>query len=139
MGENPNKHMARRTAKKAARKKVTKKKASKKKASAKKVSSKQAPAKNATTGRTATGKLDELDKKTVALIESTAQRVRKSIDGRILPELRFPVRSLSNVKYEKATGYFQLGKGRKGRKVRVRAVADAVYGYSAARSKTRRG
>lgn len=32
IGENPNKHMARRTAKKAARKKVTKKKASKKKA-----------------------------------------------------------------------------------------------------------
>lgn len=100
------------------------KKASKKKASAKQGSSKQASAKNATTGRTATGKLDELDKKTVALIESTALRVRKSIDGRILPELRFPVRSLSNVKYEKATGYFQLGKGRKVRALSVNTVKN---------------
>ena len=39
----------------------------------------------------------------------------------------------------RASTQLKLGKGRKGRKVRVRAVADAVYGYSAARSKTRRG
>ncbi|MCB9905947.1 MAG: DNA topoisomerase IV subunit A [Planctomycetes bacterium] len=95
-----------------------------KKASKKKVSRKKAPAKNATTGRAATGKLDELDKKTVALIESTADRVRKSIDSRVLPELRFPVRSLSNVKYEKQTGYFQLGKGRKVRALSVNTVKN---------------
>jgi len=100
------------------------KKASKKKTSAKKVSAKKGPAKNATTGRTATAKLDALDKKTVALIESTALRVRKSIDSRVLPELRFPVRSLSNVKYEKKTGYFQLGSGRKVRALSVNTVKN---------------
>jgi DNA topoisomerase-6 subunit A len=95
-----------------------------KKASKKKVARKAAPAKNSTTGRVATGKLDALDKKTVELIESTALRVRKSIDSRVLPELRFPVRSLSNVKYEKSTGYFQLGKGRKVRALSVNTVKN---------------
>jgi DNA topoisomerase-6 subunit A len=77
--------------------------------------------------KTETGKkrkphLDELDKKTLVLIERTAERVRSSIEKRILPELRFPVRSLSNVTYDKKIGYFQLGKGAKARQLSVNTV-----------------
>lgn len=113
--------MAKKAAKKAARK--TGKKVAKK-TTKKKVSRKAAGTRNATTGREANAKLDTLDVKTVQLIESTAVRVRKSIDSRVLPELRFPVRSLSNVKYEKSTGYFQLGKGRKVRALSVNTVKN---------------
>jgi DNA topoisomerase VI subunit A len=67
-------------------------------------------------------KLDELDKKTLKLIESTALRVRTSIDGRNLPELRFPTRALSNVKYDSKVGYFELGRGRKSRALSVNTV-----------------
>jgi DNA topoisomerase-6 subunit A len=66
--------------------------------------------------------LGELDKKTLKLIESTALRVRSSIDGRELPELRFPTRSLSNVKYDAKVGYFELGRGRKARHLSVNTV-----------------
>ncbi|QDU84563.1 DNA topoisomerase VI subunit A [Planctomycetes bacterium Pla163] len=62
------------------------------------------------------------DGKTLQLIDATADRVRRSIDRRILPELKFPVRSLSNVSYTKATGYFELGKGRKARALSVNTV-----------------
>ncbi|MDA1264968.1 MAG: DNA topoisomerase IV subunit A [Planctomycetota bacterium] len=64
------------------------------------------------------------DKKTLTLIASTAERVRNSIDKRILPELKFPIRSLSNVKYEKKIGYFELGKGRKARALSVNTVRN---------------
>ncbi|MBK7641437.1 MAG: DNA topoisomerase IV subunit A [Planctomycetes bacterium] len=67
-------------------------------------------------------KLDELDKKTLQMIEGTALRVRKSIDGRVLPELRFPTRSLSNVKYDTKVGYFELGKGTSARALSVNTV-----------------
>jgi DNA topoisomerase-6 subunit A len=67
-------------------------------------------------------KLDEKDKTTLKLIESTADRVRKSIDQRILPELKFPIRSLGNVKYEAKVGYFELGRGRKARALSVNTV-----------------
>jgi len=67
-------------------------------------------------------KLDELDRKTLQLIGSTADRVYKKINARILPELSFPERSLSNVKYEQKVGYFELGKGRKVRALSVNTV-----------------
>ena len=70
----------------------------------------------------AKGKLDELDKKTLSLIERTAERVQGSIMKRVLPELRFPVRSLSNVKYER--GYFELGRGTKSRALSVNTVKN---------------
>ncbi len=69
-------------------------------------------------------KLTAEDKKTLRLIESTAQRVRNSIDKRVLPELRFPIRSLKNVKYDKKVGYFELGKGRKARALSVNTVRN---------------
>lgn len=72
----------------------------------------------------APAKLDELDTKTLKLIEGTALRVRASIEQRDLPELRFPVRSLSNVKYQRDVGYFELGRGRKARALSVNTVKN---------------
>jgi DNA topoisomerase-6 subunit A len=69
-------------------------------------------------------KLDALDKKTLELIETTASRVQASIQRRVLPELKFPVRSLANVKYEKKVGYFELGRGRKARALSVNTVKN---------------
>ena len=77
-----------------------------------------------TTVKRAPAKLSPLDKKTLELIENTADRVQKSIYKRILPELRFPVRSLSNVKYDRRVGYFQLGSGRKARALSVNTVKN---------------
>lgn len=67
-------------------------------------------------------KLDELDHKTLKLIESTALRIKTSILARGLPELRFPTRSLGNVKYDTKVGYFELGRGRKARALSVNTV-----------------
>ena len=75
-----------------------------------------------TTIRKAPRKLDELDTKTLKLIESTATRVQAHILKRVLPELRFPTRSLSNVKYDAKVGYFELGRGQKSRALTVNTV-----------------
>jgi len=117
-------------ARKAAKKKATTKKSAKKKAAKKKSAraTTRAAAKEpkvsatAKKGRRAATKLGKLDKKTVGLIEDTAERVQKSIFKRVLPELKFPVRSLANVSYSKRTGYFELGKGRKARALSVNTV-----------------
>ena len=66
--------------------------------------------------------LDELDKKTLHLITSTADRVHRKIDARGLPELSFPERSLGNVKYDQKIGYFELGRGKKTRALSVNTV-----------------
>ena len=91
-----------------------------------KKTAKKATKKSALTGMTprARGKLDALDKKTLELIETTADRVQKSIFKRTLPELKFPVRSLANVTYDKRRGYFELGKGRKLRALSVNTVKN---------------
>jgi len=65
---------------------------------------------------------DALDQKTLKLIESTALKVRQKIDGRTLPELRFPTRSLGNVKYDSKVGYFELGRGFTARALSVNTV-----------------
>ncbi|MBM3977845.1 MAG: DNA topoisomerase VI [Planctomycetes bacterium] len=69
-----------------------------------------------------TRELDTLDKKTLALIERTATGVRSKIDAQTLPELKFPKRALSNVKYDAAIGYFQLGRGVISRALSVNTV-----------------
>jgi DNA topoisomerase-6 subunit A len=66
--------------------------------------------------------LDALDKKTLALITGTAERVHKKINARTLPELSFPERSLGNVKYDQKIGYFELGRGKKTRALSVNTV-----------------
>jgi DNA topoisomerase-6 subunit A len=67
-------------------------------------------------------KLEALDQKTLTLIETTATRVRSNILARVLPELKFPTRSLGNVKYDTKVGYFELGRGRSARALSVNTV-----------------
>ncbi len=95
-----------------------------KKKATKKVSKKANSVTGSSADRRRKPKLDTLDVKTLQLIEKTALGVRKKIDTRILPELKFPVRALSNVKYENKTGYFELGKGRKVRALSVNTVRN---------------
>jgi len=66
--------------------------------------------------------LDAKDQKTLAMIAGTATGVQTKILKRVLPELRFPTRSLSNVSYDAKVGYFELGKGRKSRALSVNTV-----------------
>ena len=61
----------------------------------------------------------DLDRKTIALIESIAKQVRTSIANGMLPDIQLPVRSLDNVKYDEAKGYFELGDARKTRALTV--------------------
>ena len=60
--------------------------------------------------------------KVVTVIDKTA----KSLHGKIMkgqkPELRSPVRALSNVKYDPRVGYFQIGRQRKTRTLTVNTV-----------------
>ncbi|MFT5198103.1 MAG: DNA topoisomerase-6 subunit A, partial [Planctomycetota bacterium] len=89
---------------------------------AKKKASKKAATKKVATKKKAAPALSELDIKTIKVIETSASGVYNKILGRTLPELRFPVRSLSNVNYTKKVGYFELGKGRKARALTVNTV-----------------
>jgi DNA topoisomerase-6 subunit A len=61
----------------------------------------------------------ELDQKTIALIETIAKQIRTNIDNGILPNIKLPVRSLDNVTYDEARGYFELGPARKMRTLTV--------------------
>ena len=85
---------------------------------------KQATSQAVTTTRRRKPQLDALDKKTLKLIEDTAVRVRGKIEQRTLPEMKFPIRSLSNVKYSKKIGYFELGRGNKVRALSVNTVRN---------------
>lgn len=66
--------------------------------------------------------LSPQDTKTLEIISQTALRTNNSILKHVLPELKFPQRSLANVKYSKQTGYFELGTGRKSRALSVNTV-----------------
>ncbi len=73
--------------------------------------------------------LNELDAKTIKVIESVAQQVRTNIDTGRLPNISLPVRSLDNVKYDQAKGYFELGDAHKIRTLTVntaRAFAQTL-------------
>ena len=63
--------------------------------------------------------LNELDAKTMEVIESVAQQVRANIDAGRLPNISVPVRSLDNVKYDRAKGYLELGDAHKIRTLTV--------------------
>ena len=68
------------------------------------------------------GKLSKLDDTTVRSIDSTAKNVYTRINQLGKPELKFPVRSLSNVRYDQRRGYFELGRSRKERTLTVNTV-----------------
>ena len=57
--------------------------------------------------------------KTIALIDSIAAQVRADIEVGKLPDLKFPVRALDNVTYDKRKGYFELGAAEKERTLTV--------------------
>ncbi|MEO0650057.1 MAG: DNA topoisomerase IV subunit A [Planctomycetota bacterium] len=101
---------------------MAKKKASKKvaKRTSKKTTSKGFEVNTTTVGRTRD--FNDKERKTLELIKATAQRVSSTINRRSLPELKFPIRSLSNVEYDQAVGHFELGKGRKLRALSVNTV-----------------
>lgn len=62
------------------------------------------------------------DKKTISSIESAADDIYKKIQRRGKPLMRFPVRSLSNVSYDKRKGYLEIGRARKERTLTVNTV-----------------
>ncbi len=62
------------------------------------------------------------DKKTIDSIETAAQEIYKKIMRKGKPMLRFPVRSLSNVSYDKKKGYLEIGRARKERTLTVNTV-----------------
>ena len=73
--------------------------------------------------------LNELDAKTIEVIELVAQQVRANIDAGRLPNISLPVRSLDNVKYDQAKGYLELGDAQKIRTLTVntaRAFAQTL-------------
>jgi DNA topoisomerase-6 subunit A len=73
--------------------------------------------------------LNKLDAKTIEVIESVAQQVLATIDAGRLPTISLPVRSLDNVKYDQAKGFFELGDAHKIRTLTVntaRAFAQTL-------------
>lgn len=55
-------------------------------------------------------------------INNTAQTMREKIDKKVKPEMKFPVRSLQNVKYRPNIGYFELGNKFKSRTLTYNTV-----------------
>ncbi|HKJ52836.1 MAG TPA: DNA topoisomerase IV subunit A [Gammaproteobacteria bacterium] len=64
----------------------------------------------------------ELDRKTIELIDETAGSVRDSIEHGELPDIELPVRGLANVDYDPAKGYLELGDATKTRTLTVNTV-----------------
>jgi DNA topoisomerase-6 subunit A len=96
----------------AAKKKTTKKKAAKKKGIKKTTSP----------GRSAKNPLTKMDNMTMTQIDNCAKQVYTKIIKLSKPNLKFPVRSLANVRYDRRVGHFQLGRSRKERTLTVNTV-----------------
>jgi DNA topoisomerase-6 subunit A len=62
------------------------------------------------------------DRRTVKLIKDTATDVNTKILRRAKPELKLPVRALSNVSYSAKKGYFEIGRQTKVRTLTVNTV-----------------
>ena len=65
---------------------------------------------------------DPKDQITLDAIARTAAGIHKAINAVKRPELKMPVRSLSNVTYDVKKGYFELGKDKKVRTLSVATV-----------------
>jgi DNA topoisomerase-6 subunit A len=65
---------------------------------------------------------DAQDKATLDAISATAQGIHRAIHLRRRPELKMPVRALSNVRYNEKIGFFEIGKGKKIRTLSVNTV-----------------
>jgi DNA topoisomerase-6 subunit A len=64
----------------------------------------------------------KLDRATIGAIQGTARAVYERVKRRAKPEMRFPVRSLGNVRYNAERGYFEMGRQRKVRTLTVNTV-----------------
>ena len=56
-----------------------------------------------------------LNQNTLKLIQGTAEDIHKKVLKRAKPDIKLPVRSLSNVSYSQKTGYLQIRKKKKSR------------------------
>ena len=65
---------------------------------------------------------DATDRRTVRCIDSTARKLYERIQNKGKPELKSPIRSLSNVKFNPKVGYLELGRGHKVRTLSVNTV-----------------
>jgi DNA topoisomerase-6 subunit A len=61
----------------------------------------------------------KLDRVTVKAITDLASRISQRVDRLRKPEVKFPVRSLGNVRYDLRRGYFQIGKDTSSRTLTV--------------------
>ena len=94
----------------------------KKTSTTRKAATKKTAARKATPKKKVSGKLAKLDKVTVDGIDNAARSVYDRIQKHGKPELKFPVRSLANVRYDRRRGYFELGRSRKERTLTVNTV-----------------
>jgi DNA topoisomerase-6 subunit A len=69
--------------------------------------------------RSPTTQKQRLDRLTVKAITNVAQEIQQCVDRMRKPEVSFPVRSLSNVRYDPRKGYFEIGKDRSSRTLTV--------------------
>ncbi|MEW6731776.1 MAG: DNA topoisomerase IV subunit A [Acidobacteriota bacterium] len=72
--------------------------------------------------RTRTKAIDKFDRLTLEQIRDAAQEIHGSILKGRKPELKFPLRALSNVRYSKQQGYFEIGRQKKSRTLTVSTV-----------------
>ncbi len=64
----------------------------------------------------------KLNQHTLKLIRGTAEDIYKKVLKKAKPDIKLPVRSLSNVSYSQKPGYLQIGKQRKSRTLTVSTV-----------------
>jgi DNA topoisomerase-6 subunit A len=69
-------------------------------------------------------RIQATDEETIAQICKTADGVYRTIQRGTQPDLKLPVRSLSNVSYDQAQGYLEIGKQRKVRTLSVNTVKN---------------
>lgn len=62
------------------------------------------------------------DKKTLQAINNVALAIKNAIVKKKAPDMKLPIRSLSNVKYNNKKGYFEIGSGVKKRTLSVNTV-----------------
>jgi DNA topoisomerase-6 subunit A len=63
-----------------------------------------------------------IDAVTVKAIRDSASRIHDRVRRHAKPEMQFPLRTLSNVRYDTDQGYFEIGRGKKVRTLSVNTV-----------------
>ena len=72
--------------------------------------------------KNATTEKKKMDRATLKAITASAQAIYDKARKKAKPEMKFPVRSLGNVKYSMRTGYFEIGRQKKLRTLTVNTV-----------------